>query len=253
MRATPLLVVVLAAACAKPAAIPPRPLGVQDNLAEAERHDADADALEARAAAREQVAAPAQPAYVCGDQALADQATSGGERLGGRAPCWRGETNAVERDRAAAARLRADARAHRAQARALLRTSHAWCAGLPVAELDHTPFDHREDLQSVSAELEGDRIRGARIRFRPVPGLTAEWLRQTLACHQALAAAEGYDPHYLASCPAVIAGTTIDVIDDPDGLVVVIRGDDPAAALTAYGRAEALLDPHLDDEPGHVH
>lgn len=240
-----LLTIALAAGCSSSTSVPTRQLGVQDHLSEAEQHDADADALEQRAQAEATVAAPA-PAYVCGDQPLADQVTSGGERLGIRAPCWRGESNAVDRDRAAAARLRADARAHRAQARALLTTKQAWCAGLPAAELDHTPFDHHEDIVAVTAELDSDRVVGARIRFGPVPHLTADWMRQTLACHHALAAASGFEPTYLASCPAVVAGAEMTVIDDPSGLIVVIRASDPGAGLTIYARAEALLDPQAD-------
>lgn len=242
------ILVVAVAGCSGRAAIPTRPLGVQDHLAEAERHDGDAADLESRAAVRERGAQPAT-GYACGDQALADQATSGGAPLGMRAPCWRGEPGAVERDRALAAELRTDARAHRARAQALVRAEHVWCAGLPTAELDHSPFDHHEDVVTVSAELASDRVRGARIRFARVPGLTVEWLRQTLACHQALAAAGGFEPAFLASCPATIAGAETTVIDDPSGLVVVVRSDDPAAALAIYARAEALLDEHA----AHVH
>lgn len=241
----PILLAVLAASCAHhAAAIPSRPLGVEGNLAEAERHEADADALERRAA---QVEAQPGPHYSCGDQALVDQTTSGGQRLGIGAPCWSNEAGAVERDRAAARALRDDARTHRAKARALVVAQRGWCAGLPSAELDHTPFDHREDLAAVSAELDNDRVVGARIRFAKVPGLTADWLRQTLACHQAMAAAGGYEPTAMASCPAVIAGAELTVVDDPAGPIVVLHATDPAAALAIYGRAEALLDAHLDD------
>jgi hypothetical protein len=128
-----------------------------------------------------------------------------------------------------------------------------WCAGLPPEELDHTPFDHREDIAAVSAELEGEHVRGARIRFRRVPGLTDDWLRQTLACHAAIAAASGNDPTHLTTCPSVVAGAETTVIDDPAGLIVIVRADDPAAALTIYARAEALLDPRLDIHAAHDH
>jgi hypothetical protein len=245
-----LLLLVAVAGCTTPARVPPRPMGVQAHLAEAARHDADALALEDRALVRERMASPPPTRFVCGDQALADQVTSGGERLGVRAPCWSGELGAIERYRASAARLRADARQHRARARALVVAARTWCASLPPDELDHSPFDHREDLAAVSAELDGDRIRGARIRFRPVPNLTADWLRQTLACHQAISAAEGYDPMHLTSCPVVVPGAETSVIEDEAGLVVVVRAEDPAAALVIYARAEALLDDHLDDGDG---
>ena len=247
MRTTLVLVAAVTAGCAASPRVSPRPMGVEENLAEAERHEADAAALELRASERERLAGPTATRYVCGDQALADQVTSGGQRLGVVAPCWSGELGAIERYRAHAAALRADARAHRARATAMVTAARRWCAGLPEAELDHSPFDHREDLAAVSAELDGDRVVGARVRFGRVPNLTADWLRQTLACHQAIAAAGGYEPQHLATCPVVVPGVTTEVEEDPAGLVVVIRAADPAAALVVYARAEALLDAHLDD------
>lgn len=146
-----MLSIALAAGCTSSAAVPARPLGVQDHLTEAERHDADAAALEQRAQAEDSRATLAPP-YVCGDQ----------------------------------------------------------------------------------------------------PGLTADWLRQTLACHHALAAAAGFEPTYLATCPAVVAGAETTVQDDPAGLVVVVRASDAAAGLTIYARAEALLGP-ASASTAHVH
>lgn len=237
-----------AAACAGTQSVPKQPLGAREHLAEADRHEADAQALEDRAAALERVQRP--QTVVCGDQVLADQSTSGGERLGARAPCWTGERGAIARQREAAAHLRADARSHRARARALIIAADAACVGLPAEELEHSPFDHHEDIAAVSAELRGGRLAGARIRFAAVPGLDADWLRRSLTCHQALAAAVGHEPTYLATCPAVLPASRFEVLDRPAGLVVVVTAEELATALTIYARAEALLDPTLmDDEP----
>ncbi len=238
----------LAIACSSPQRGPRAPLGARAHLDEAARHEADADALEERAAARERVARPDR--VVCGDQALADQSTSGGERLGARAPCWSGERGAIERQREMARQLRDDARAHRARARALILAANAACRDLPEDELEHSPFDHHEDIAAVSAELAEGRLIGARIRFKAVPDLDAAWLRRSLTCHQALAAAVGHEPTYLATCPVVLAGARFEVHDSPAGLVVVVTADDWATALTIYGRAEALLDPTLEHETG---
>ncbi len=224
-----------------------------EHMAEADRHEAEARALEASAAAGERTGPPTP--YACGDVALTELATSGGERLHILPPCWAGEAATVERARRHAAELRTDARYHRIKAREMVLAERRWCASLPAAELDHTPFDHREDLQSVEAELEGDQVRGARIRFKPVRGLSAEWLTRTLACHQALAAAEGYDATHLSACPSAVEHAQTRVLESSShGLEVVIRSDDPAAALIIYARAEALLgdhdhdDDHEDDE-----
>jgi hypothetical protein len=229
--------------CATRAQTARPPMSAAEHLAEAERHDADARSLEDNAAAVERTGAPTP--YTCGDTASTELVTSGTERLHILPPCWAGEVDAVRRDRQHAAQLRADAHRHRIQARELVRTEQKWCAGLPEAELDHTPFDHREDLRGVQAELEGDRVRGARILFKPVKGLSADWMRQTLACHQAMATREGAgagpDHDHLASCPSTVSGARTEVLETPEGLEVVVRAIDPAAALVIYARAEALL------------
>jgi hypothetical protein len=220
-------------------------MAARDHVAEAERHEADARDLDEQAAALER---KGPTRATCGDVGLTELATSGGERLRILPPCWSGEVAAVERDRTLAAQLRADARQHRTAARAMVTAKQQWCAGLPASELDHTPFDHREDLVSVRAVMEGDRVRGARVRFAKVSGLTADWLRQTLACHQSIAASSGFDPTYLATAPSLVAGAETTVVDHAWGLEVIIRAADPAAALAVYGRAEALLDDHADEE-----
>lgn len=230
----------LLAACSSPARIPPRQLGVTEHLTEADQHEAAArrhDLLAADAEARRRHDA----GIICGDRALATQATSGGEVLTPRPPCWTTESDAIERHRTAAAHLRADARAHRAVARQLVGGAHAACESLPENELVTSPFSHRDDILTVEAVIDGDRVRGARILFAPVEGLTAAWLERSLACHQALAASGGYDAAYMPHSPAVVAGAAISAEDTALGPVVVIRSDDPAVALSIYGRAEDLL------------
>jgi hypothetical protein len=183
---------------------------------------------------------------VCGDRALADQVTSGGERLMPFAPCWSSENSAVDRHRIAAAKLRSDAATHRAQARILL-SDIAACDGLPEAEVNHSLLDHREDIASVVAELDEGRLVGARVRFRRVLGLTADWMKQSLACHHARAALVGFDESYLPHSPAVVAGAETTVLEEDDGFVVLVNGKDTATALIIYARAEALLDPAPPD------
>jgi hypothetical protein len=238
------LLLAAATACSSQPKVPRAPLGAPQHLAEADRHEADARALDERADSLER--ASRSQTVTCADQAVADQATSGGERLGGRAPCWTGERGAIARQRDTAQHLRADARAHRAQARALIIAANAACIGLPDEELEHSPFDHHEDIAAVAAEVAGGRVVGARIRFAAVPGLDAAWLRRSLTCHQALAAATGFEPTHLASCPAVLPGARFEVLDEPAGLVVVVTADDPGIALTIYARAEATLDPTIE-------
>ncbi len=234
-----LLALIVTAACAGPSRVPRPPLGASDHLAEADRHDADAARHDDLAATAESTAPGDR--YGCGDRALAGQATSGGEPLAVRAPCWSDAADDVERHRLLATRLRTDARAHRALARQLLGAARESCAALPETDLEHTAFAHREDIAAVEAELDGDRLLGARIRFEPVPGLTAAWMRQSLTCHRALAAATGFEPTYMPDCPSVVSGAETTVEESEAGVVVVVRAADPAAAIAVYARAEALV------------
>jgi len=243
MRPSLVLLVVLGSACGSSggSSMPPRaPLGVQGNLAEAREHDAEAAQQEALAS--ELSARSGKDAIACGDSVLADQVSSGGERLL-RPPCWTAEPAAAERHRAEAERLRDEAAGHRARARALREAEQASCARMAPADLEHTPFAHLEDVATVVAELEGDRLRGARIQFDVVPGLTEPWLREALACHQARAAALAYDPTYMSYDPSVVAGAEVTVEADPAGVVVTIVARDDAAARIIYDRAEELLGP----------
>jgi hypothetical protein len=237
MRALPFIALGLAACGGSPRGS--RPLGVGDHLAEARRHETDAEREEQIAGDVDAASRKRPP--VCGDVVVADQVSSGGERFHGTVPCWSSEQSTADRHRAEATRLRADARMHRARARELLEAERASCGTLPAEEMDHTPFAHLEDIVWVGAELDGAKVRGARIRFRPVEGLTEDWLRTAIACHQARAAALGYDPTYMGYDPSAVAGTAVEVIADDDGVLVIVRASDDAAALAVYGRAEELV------------
>lgn len=236
MRILPLLLLSLAA-CAGPSQRQ-RPLGVGAHLAEASRCEKEAAQHEVKAEEAE-IANRNGPA-ICGDTVLADQTTSGGVRIVA-SPCWSSDPAAVDRHREEAARLRRDARTHRALARELLAAEATSCSTMAADELDHTPFAHRDDVAGVVAELDGATVRGARIQFRPVSGLTADWLRTAITCHQARAAALGYDPKYMSYDPSVVSGADVTVSETDDGVVVVVHADDDAAALVVYGRAEELV------------
>src|SRR5688572_6045775 len=143
---------------------PAHPLGVDEHLAEADRHEADARALDETAAKVEGRPLPAP----CGDPVLSDQVSSGGERLIVMQPCWTGEHTIAARHRETAQDLRDDATRHRRRARALLSAERRSCASMPPDELDHSPFAHREDVVSVTAIVAADEVRGARLRIRKV-------------------------------------------------------------------------------------
>lgn len=228
-------------ACVASSPPPPAraPLGVAQNLEEAERHEADAAALERQA--QERAGGQAAPDAGCGDPVLADQVTSGGERVMLVAPCWSSGGGTDPRLREAAA-LRADAATHRTRAAALVEAEGAACAAFTEDERDDSAFLHLDDVVSVVAIVEQGRLRGATVRFRAVDGLTAPWMRASIACQQARGEALGWDPTHATFDPTVLSGADAWVTEARGGEVQVeITSDDPATALIVYHRAERLL------------
>lgn len=214
-------------------------MSVNDHLVAASEVEDEAARHEQIAEDREAAGVDVQP---CGDTVLADQPSSGGEPLRPMsAPCWDGEADVVEAHRAEAERLRAEADEHRARANELLAAERERCAGLSGDALKVTPFAHRKDVAAVTPVLEGDAVRGAEIRFKKVKGLSATWLQAAIVCHRARAAALGYDPTYLGYDPTTVEHASVSVVDDEDGLIVIVRSTDDQTAQVVLGRAQDLL------------
>jgi hypothetical protein len=115
MRIHLALLLALATACGGPSGPEPAaPMSREEHLEAAERKEAEAASLDRKA--DEAAGDPGAPQYACGDTVLADQVTSGGERIITQPPCWpTGES--PDELRAKARRLRDEAREHRLQAR----------------------------------------------------------------------------------------------------------------------------------------
>lgn len=241
-----LIVVFLAAAggCGpKAAPIDPghdRPLSVAEHRQEAERHDRVA-AREAAAKSQGEGRGTGQP-MDCLDQPLAPNPTSGAEELRIIRPCWTSVT-ARTGDHERRARVHRDAaRAHRTRAAELVDAERKACAGLARRDIDYSPFYHREDVDSVEAYREGAQVRGARIVFRKVRGLSVPWLRRAVACHQARAAVMGYAHTFMGYCPLMVGPVQVSVAEHARGIEVVIRTTDEVGAAAVLGRATDLLD-----------
>jgi len=240
MRSPLLLVLALAACGGATKSSPESHLGVAQNLDEARRHDAAAAALEQSAREAAPSGAPADAG--CVDPVLADQVSSGGEPLVRWVPCWTRSNGADARLQQAAAQ-RAEATRHRQRAGELVRAELDACANVSDAQFDTSVFVHVGDILAVSALIDDDRLEGARIRFRRITGLSAEWLRAAITCQQARAAASGWPSTYLAFDPTIVEGASVTVRTDDDALVVDVRAADKGAALVVYARAESLLFP----------
>jgi len=228
--------IVFLAACANPRPAPTRPLGVADHYAEARRHDEEAQRERDRAIAVEQRTGAA---VTCGNQTLAEQSTSGGKPISLAVPCWTSH-DAAHAHLRRAEHLQRDAHAHRAIAKNLLEAERAACAPLPESERDHSPSWHREDVVSVEPLRDGGPVVGARIVFRKVEGLTADWLRTAYACHRAEAAVAGFDPTFMSYCPASVVDAEVEVTDRADGIEVTFRSHTKEGAAVIWGRASDL-------------
>ncbi len=137
---------------------------------------------------------------------------------------------------------------HRAASQALRDAEANACVGIPEGDRDESPFQHREDIESVSpifvplsAKTGGQRLVGATVRFRAVPGMTAEWLQRIVDCHMARNAAMGYEMPEMGECPLMIKGATATVISIGNGFAVSVRSDDVDAASAIRQRAQALV------------
>ena len=168
-----------------------------------------------------------------------------------RRVCWSDVVRANEEHERRAREHREMAERHRAAAAALVQAEAKACTGIDELDRDMSPFAHREDterayqLQETTVDAQG-RYQlvtvGAEVVFRPVPGLTVEWLQRLVDCHLARNAALGHDVPEMEYCPLVPKGVSATVTAAGDGFVVKIRGQDESAGQEILRRALALVD-----------
>lgn len=239
------LVVAVAGSCGgpRPATIDPRPQSANAHYASAEAHDRAA-AQEAEQAKRPIESRQAPFGAECFDNPVDDISTSGTERLRPLRPCWTDLTRPAGAHQREAERQRQLAAKHRATAKGLLAVERESCAGLGSEEISLSPFHHVEDIVSVNEYREKGVLRGARIVFRKIEGLTEEWFLRSATCHQARSAVLGYPPTHMPYCPMSIQGVQVSVVETAAGLEVTVRGSTDVAAHAAYGRVKDLLDPN---------
>jgi hypothetical protein len=163
------------------------------------------------------------------------------------AVCWTSVGHPTPETLQRAEQHRRMAADHRAASQALRDAEARACTGIPERDRDESPFLHREDIENVaplyvpvSAKTGGQRLVGATVRFRAVPGMTAEWLQRIVDCHMARNAARGYELPDMSECPLMIKGATATVTSTGNGFAVSVRSDDYEAATKIRQRAEAL-------------
>jgi hypothetical protein len=219
-----------------------RPQSYEDHLASAKEHAARADARRRTAPADERD--PTHPSgYQCGDVALSDQTTSGGERLVQAVPCWDTTEKSVAQHRWGAADEDRLADAERREAASLLEAERTACRGLRRRDLEHSPFAHRREIAEVVPHRAAGVLRGVRIVWKPVLGLTAGWMQQAIACHRARFERLGEPATYLPEDPTLVANATVTVEQRGDHIEVLIETRDATSSHVALGRAMDLVGP----------
>lgn len=180
--------------------------------------------------------------YQCGDAVLNDQITTGNERLTTFIPCWDMEEEAehARQNRVPDPEIARARETHRGE---LAAAELVHCKGIPERELTHSPFSHRRSIAEVIPHRREGEIKGVRIQFRPVPGLTAAWMRKAIACHQARYASLGRPPGYLPEDPTLVEGAEVRVIEHAGAVQVFVTTPEATAGRIAFERANELLHP----------
>lgn len=150
--------------------------------------------------------------------------------------CWTSESNPTAIFREEAAQLRKMAAEHRAASQALRDAEARACVGLSERNRDMSPFEHAGDITGVEPSAGG-----AVISFRPVPGMTAQWLQRVLDCHLARNAALGNQMPEMSSCPLVPKDVTAKVTPTDKGFAVTVRSDNGDSAKEILRRAQRLF------------
>lgn len=203
-------------------------------------HDAAAADLEAAATTHAAAYDPAAEAALTQCRAVSSHGTT---------TCWTSTINPTEEHRLAADKARKAAAAHREASAALASAEQQACAGIAPDDRDISPFDHTEDIASVTAfhsartpEKGGPStvIEGATITFRAVPGLTEEGLQRVVDCHLARNAALGHDVAEMPNCPLVPKGVEAKVRSTGAGFAVTVSSEDTDTGKEILARAERL-------------
>lgn len=145
-----------------------------------------------------------------------------------------------------AAEQREAAAEHRRVSQALRDAELRACAGIAEADVNVSPFAHKDDIIGVQVlqaiQPDGSRVPlGAQIRFHELRQLSADWFQHVIDCHVARDNALGHDVPEMSYCPLVPRGATATVSAVPHGFMVDIRSDDPQGAAEIARRAQALV------------
>ena len=235
-----LALVAAAVGCGSSQALPATNLhGYAARMEAADRHDRLADAHRRAAGSPDTPVDPGN--YQCGDRDMSDQLTSGGQRMLAVVPCWDPAEEHAQHHRIAADREQLRAEHERRAAASLVEAELSACRGIPPGELDHSPFAHRKEIAEVIPHRERGVVRGVRIVWKPVLGLSPAWMEQAIACHRARWERLGEPASYLTDDPTLVPGAVTTVSLRRGHLEILVEARDDVAAHVALGRAQDLV------------
>lgn len=169
-------------------------------------------------------------------------------RCSPRTGCWTSVQNPTAEHKRIAEEHQRQAADHRAASAALRDAEARACVDIEAADRDQSPFERVEDIASVEPLLDRvgtsktatQRIAGAIVTFRAVPGMTAEWLQRVVDCHLARNSALGHVMPDMPNCPLVPKGAEARVTSTGTGFAVTIRANDAETAREILSRAQRL-------------
>ena len=211
-----------------------------DRITDARHHDQRADQSDRVAQSAEQM--PVTERFSCGDTVLNDQLTTGGVgRVTSWTPCFDVAEEQAEHERFVAQNERLAADHDRRAAQQLVDAQVTACRDVPEREREHSVFAHRKAIARIEAVKQGDTLQGVRVVFKPVRGLTADFVRKDIACTRARWATFGHDAQMAPYDPTLIDGADVQVIDRGTHAEVVVTAGSADAADIALARARGEL------------
>lgn len=165
----------------------------------------------------------------------------------GSEPSWTSIVTPTEDSVRAAEEHRRQAADHRAASASLREAEGRACTGISQSNRDMSPFEHVDDITNVAPLMEptgdesgGQRMVGATVTFRAVPGMTAEWVQREVNCHIARNASLGNVVPEMPNCPLVPKSVQARVTSTGNGFAVSIRSDKESTAQEILARAKRL-------------
>jgi hypothetical protein len=165
--------------------------------------------------------------FACNDLVLFDQMTTGAAKVTTWWPCF----DVWDEEQATTQRVDVDS------AQRVAEVEDAACAGIAVQERTHSPFAHRRSIEIVEPVREDNELVGVRVVFKPVRGLTADWMRSAIACQQARWAAITDADMLPPPDPTLVEGAEVNVIERGGRVEVFVTTPTSELAEIALSRA----------------